>query len=207
MMNEAVMDKINNVTNPDFFHFELPKIRRRLKGRRIFVRIGHWNQDAPGCMYGGLKEVDINLLNGYELIRMLQSEGAKVIGTKKKMSVSEMAYYANSKEVDIVLDLHCNASAKLTPNGVLCFYCEGSTKGKFLSELIQQNVILATGTNKGYNQGVKHTMVAKTHAVASIIEYGFLSNEKDRKNLLNPTWRTLANRGIVEAVIQYFERR
>ena len=205
MMNEAKKDKINEMTNPAFYDTEIHPQHRELAGRRIFVRTGHINQSAPGCVYGGIQEVDINLLNAKDLIPLLQKAGAKVVGTKEKMSVTEMAYFANSKNVDMILDLHCNASEKLTPNGVLCFYCINSTKGKFLGDLIQQGIINRTGTNKGYNQGVKHTMVYKTHAVANIIEYGFLSNDTDRSNLLNPNWRHLANLGILDAVIKYFK--
>ena len=181
------------------------KDNQPLSGKTIFVRGGHGGKD-PGCVYGGVMEKTINYLNRDELIPMLKAAGAIVYsdgGPDDDDNLLEIAKYANSLNVDMVLDLHGNAFHKLEANGTLCFYYRNSENGKRLADLIQKSIVEATGIKKNYNQGVNDIMVSRTKAVAVIIEYGFVSNANDRKLLLNPEWRTKANIAIVEAVIEY----
>lgn len=203
-MSEAKIDKIEKMIKPEVEQGVNPT-KLPLSGFTIFVRVGHWNQNSPGAIspHDGTKEVDINMLNAKELIPMLQKAGAKIRGTKEKMSTREMALYSRTMELDMVLDLHCNSWSDDRPKGTLCFY--HSTKGEKLAGLVQNAIAAHTGISKNFNQKCNHYMVGLTKPVAVIIEYAFISNESDKNHLLDPDWRTKANEGIVEAVIEYKE--
>lgn len=84
-----------------------------LQGRRIVLDAGHGGKEPGAVGPGGLKEKDVNLAVTLELAKLLRQAGAEVLLTREKdqdLSLPDRVMFANSKDPDLFLSLHHNAT-------------------------------------------------------------------------------------------------
>jgi N-acetylmuramoyl-L-alanine amidase len=93
-----------------------------LKVRTIVVDPGHGGKDPGAVGRGGLREKDVVLKLGLMLReKLLREAGAKIILTRSTdvfIPLEERTAIANSKDADLFVSLHINASPKRTATGI-----------------------------------------------------------------------------------------
>ncbi|AZR72542.1 hypothetical protein BBF96_03570 [Anoxybacter fermentans] len=158
--------------------------------RIICIDPGH-GEPWPGAVFGDIKESEFCLDVGNFLSRELQRRGHIVVQTRYTSSaivpgrltedLTRRAEIANQIEADIFLSLHFNSHPNHEANGVETWYFKHSTKGRYLAELIQNQLIKKF---KMRNRGIKGSrgliVLKKTLMPAVLIELGFITNPRDR---------------------------
>lgn len=153
---------------------------------RISVNAGH-TKGGPGygATYKGFRESDITREVVEALLPKLRQRGHTVHNSTVDRAASQAAYLrkvcdlANGWGADLVLSVHCNASASREGHGVECFTWRGKN-------VPQASKICAHMAKLGYrNRGIKDGsglyVIKHTKATAILVELFFLDNYTDRK--------------------------
>ena len=171
---------------------------------KISINCGHTMTGAGyGAVSGKFKESNITRAVGKELIRLLKAKGHTVYDSTVDKASTQNAYLketvrlANSKDIDLFISLHCNASGSHSANGVEVY----TYKGKKLDKAVHvcYELSLKGFKNRGIKNGSNLYVVKNTKAPAMLIELFFLDNVTDQ-NLYNKIgYKTMA-RAIVNAI-------
>lgn len=171
---------------------------------KVAINCGHTKSGAGyGAVSGKYKESDIVRAVGKELIRVLRSKGHTVHDCTVDSASSQNAYLkesvrlSNSKDVDLFISLHCNASASHSANGVEVY----TYKGKKLDQAVHvcYELSLKGFRNRGIKDGSNLYVVKNTKATAMLVELFFLDNVTDQKLYSNVGYKTIA-RAIANAI-------
>ena len=89
-----------------------------------------------------------------------------------------MCDLANGSGAELVISLHCNASAAHTGHGVECW----TYRGKRVQAAVKtcENLEALGFRNRGVKDGSSFYVVKHTRATCVLVELFFLDNEKDR---------------------------
>ena len=171
---------------------------------KISINCGHTMTGAGyGAVSGKFKESNITRAVGKELIRLLKAKGHTVYDSTVDKASTQNAYLketvrlVNSKDIDLFISLHCNASGSHSANGVEVY----TYKGKKLDQAVHvcYELSLKGFRNRGIKDGSNLYVVKNTKAPAMLIELFFLDNVTDQ-NLYNKIgYKTMA-RAIVNAI-------
>lgn len=153
---------------------------------RISVNAGHTVKGPGyGAVSGSFKESQITRAVGNEVIRLLKAKGHTVHNSTVNYADSQNAYLkrvvemANSKDIDLFISLHCNASASHSANGVEVHTYKGR---KLASAVNVCDALKAAGfRNRGIKDGSGLYVVKNTHAPAMLVELFFLDNKIDQE--------------------------
>lgn len=171
---------------------------------KLSINCGHTTTGAGyGAVSGKYKESDIVRAVGKELIRVLRAKGHTVHDSTVDSASSQNAYLketvrlANSKDIDLFISLHCNASAAHTANGVEVH----TYKGRKLDKAVHvcYELSLKGFRNRGIKDGSSLYVVKSTKAPAMLIELFFLDNKTDQTLYSNIGYKTIA-RAIANAL-------
>lgn len=173
----------------------------------VYIDPGHGGSD-PGAVGNGLKEKDLTLNIALKVKRLLESSGIRVImsrETDKYISLQERSSGANISGANAFVSIHINSvTGAPTAKGIETLYYK--SKDKPLADLIQPNVISATGA---VNRKVKYQNIhvaRETIMPASLVECGFISNVEEANKMKDNTYQELLANGIVNGTIQYLEK-
>ncbi len=189
-----------------------------LFGKFIILDPGHGGLD-PGSVYKNEYEKDYNLNFSLSLKKNLEKYGATVIMTREgdyDLSSPNTAYrkrsdfdnrikLIESSKADLYLSLHMNSLNNSTYFGSQSFYSNVNKNNKLLAEILQNNFNKFFNYDKDYKliDNSKY-MYKNINTVGVLIEYGFITNYKDRKNLKNETYRLELSEVISQSIIEYF---
>lgn len=133
------------------------------------------------------KESRINLRASI-MLRDLLSNKHDVVMTREDnnyVTLSDRADMANQVNADIFISLHANAALRKSAHGIETLYYPTSENGKKLAQLVQNELISASGA---YDRGVKPRenlyVLRKTKMPAILVEIGFITNPRE-EHLLN----------------------
>lgn len=181
-----------------------------LKDKKIVLDAGHGGRD-PGAISTilGLKEKDLNLDIVKKLQQLLTKAGAKVYLTRGEdifVSLDERVSFAEEKNTDIFVSIHCNAlpSDPLRRGTRTYYYNENS---KYLAEIIQSNLVEEIQTT---NEGIKtagFVVIKKTTSPSVLVEVAYLTNEEDEKLLSDEEFRKRVAGGIYKGIKSYFKKQ
>ncbi len=152
---------------------------------RISINAGHTKAGAgSGAEYKGFNEGDITRAVAKALTAKLRKRGHTVHNSTVDSATSQNAYLkkvcnlANQSGAELVISLHCNASAAHTGHGVECW----TWKGRKVPVAVQICKSLASlgFKNRGIKDGSGFYVVKHTKATAVLVELFFLDNETDR---------------------------
>lgn len=195
-----------------------------LKDKVIVIDPGHGGIDG-GTNFEGILEKNINLEIGMQLKEKLVKRGAKVIMTREtdesldsnvnsrnrhREDLSNRVKIINDSEPDIFISIHVNYIKNPNKLGPIVFYYEGSDKGRELAEKIQDNLnklsaYLDMDINIKYRPTTgDYYILRNTQAPGVIIETGFISNELDRKLLLDKDHQAEIAERISKSIIEFF---
>ncbi|MBD2630017.1 N-acetylmuramoyl-L-alanine amidase [Aphanizomenon flos-aquae NRERC-008] len=149
---------------------------------KVCIDPGHGGTD-PGAIGKDpfvLNEKDVNLSISLLLKKELEAKGHTVLLTRDtdiSVSLGTRASFANQKNVDIFISIHCNSSTSNSAEGIETWIFTDSNAGKKLAEPVQQSLISTFSTHK--NRGIKEAnfqVLRETEMPAILVECEFISN-------------------------------
>jgi len=189
----------------------------------IIIDPGHGGID--GGMVGrntGVYESHINLEISLKLRRLLEESGSLVLMTrdkdeglysdegtirqKKNEDLRNRKKLFDESNADIVLSIHANSFPESKYFGAQTFYPKGCEKSKLLAELIQEELkrVLNNGNTRMAQEKDDVYILQNTKVPTVIVECGFLSNEKEERDLQNPLYQEKIAWSIYVGVLRYF---
>lgn len=180
----------------------------------IVIDAGHGGYDSGAIGPSGIEEKNITLQIALKLGNLLQSQGYKVIYTRTsdnvpwpsnvKLDLRTRTKIANDSNADYFISIHNNDSKLTSSNGTQTFFSYNSTKGKYLANSVQNELIKSVGLQ---NRGIalaNYYVLGHTSAVSILTELAFISNPKEENVLNNTVYQNkFANAldvGIVNAI-------
>lgn len=185
---------------------------KSLNGKIIYIDPGHGGVD-PGATYKDVYEDTINLEFSKVLKEELEKVGAKVYMTRygdydlasttyhrKRSDLGNRAVMINKSDCDLYLSIHLNSSVHSSWNGAQVFYDDINEKNNLLAEAIQGEL-----NNKSSVLNNDYYMYSRVKKPGVLIELGFISNSKDRNNLLNDGYRNKLSSKIIDGLLKFLE--
>ncbi|KAB3529330.1 N-acetylmuramoyl-L-alanine amidase [Alkaliphilus serpentinus] len=198
-----------------------------LFGKIIAIDAGHGGIDG-GTHYGDIiLEKDINLAISIKLKEELINRGAIAImtreiddslddhirnGSRHREDLNARVKIINESNADIFISIHVNYIRNQNKLGPLVFYHGSSDNSKALAEYLQTNLNnLSSYKELGIKNSEKavpgnYYILRNTKAPGVIVETGYISNDYDRKLLLEDDHQKEIARLIGESIVQYFSK-
>lgn len=184
-----------------------------LKGKVIVVDPGHGGSDTGAIGPNHVAEKNVTLAIARDLDKLLTDGGAKVIMTRT--SDKDVAYegtsdidelqarvaIANQASADLFVSIHADASDEPVSGTATYFYPGNSDS---LASLVQDSMVSQLKlSDRGY-QPNDFYVLKNTTMPAILTEVAFISNPKEEKLLINPTFDKKAALGIYNGIKKYF---
>ncbi len=167
----------------------------------------------------GNRESEINLAVALKLKAELEARGYKVVMTRTSndvnISQSERAEIANSAHADAFIHIGADSNADSSVNGMsaICMSDASEYNGylynssRKLSESVLEGVTNSTGANKRYVWETNDKAAINWSDVpVTIVEIGFLTNEKEDKLLATDDYKSKIAAGISDGLDLYFSK-
>lgn len=188
--------------------FEFPRIKASESKGVIMLDAGHGGRDQ-GASYKDVLEKDLNLEIAEKAKPLLEDAGYQVLLTRSKdklINKYERADYANSRNPDVLVSIHCNFLKSGRADGIETYYDPARQEGSQpLADKIQAHIIEETGaTDRGSRAG-DFVLITDTTMPAALVEVGFLSDKAERALLQDEAYQKKLADGIVSGIIEYME--
>lgn len=182
---------------------------KRLAGKKFYLDAGHGGTD-PGATNNnfGLMEkiaaLDVCLFLG----ELLEAQGAEVKYSRTGDTYpgpTQRATEANNWGADCFISIHLNSADNKSASGIETLVYSTTTPAYKLAEIVQQNMVQATGwLSRGVKTRPDLAVLKKTAMPAILCEIGFISNDEQALRLFDEkVQRKIAN-AICEGVAEYF---
>ena len=170
---------------------------------------GHGGMDG-GCFRDGVLEKHVNM----EIARAVESK-LKELGYQVRMTrhydtdrtLEERVEYANKIGADLYVSIHQNDSDVAGVNGMEIWYNgqQAGAESERLASLLQKYVLESTGAKEREIVEENTLYVTRECTMAScLIETGFLSDRKERRNLVDSQYQEQIAQGIANGIELYF---
>ena len=188
-----------------------------LFGKVIYIDPGHGGL-APGAMYNGIKEKDINLEISKKLENKLTSMGAIVYLTRyddydlsanntinrKRSDLSRRGNAINKSDCDIFLSIHLNAEDSSTWRGAQVFYDDTNEKNEEIAKIFQEQFKKDLKSTRDYKKVDELYLQRRIERPGVLLEVGFLSNSNDRYLLKQDSYQNRIVTSITSGLLKYF---
>lgn len=193
--------------------------KKNPKYKTVVIDAGHGGSDPGAVGKEGneilILEKDPNLEIALKVYSLLKKEEVNVYLTRSKdvfLELSEIASFANSKEADLFVSIHNNASENTSVSGTMTMYAYDTPKenhtlsGKEFATIMQKHLVKAT---KAYDFGpTKNSslyVIRKTSMPAVITESLFVTNKDDRTKLLDKAYIDAIAKSIYKGIMEALE--
>ena len=218
-----------HIEQTDFSNFLDPILRvKTIPSRQvktIMLDPGHGGKDQ-GTEQAGIKEKELNLLLAKRIRSILQKRGYTVLMTRDndvQLSLAARSKLCETKKPDLFISLHCNAHSAADVNGIEVWIANPAgvpsygttTLGKNLpgTKFHSSNALLAYLTLKSLVKATKATdrgvrrkqlyVISHSPAPSMLVEFGFLSNEAERKKMLDSAYQDKLCAALCDAIDQF----
>ena len=194
-----------------------------VSGKVVVVDAGHGVPDEGAEVGDGTTEAQTNLKIALKLQNLLEQSGCTVILTRsdengiydldsnslkqKKISdIRNRVKIGNESSADIFVSIHLNKIPQPQYDGWQTFYNKKSKQGQKLAKYIQENLNEAIQKeNKRVASKIENVyIINKVEIPTTIVECGFLSNQKEKEQLLTDSYQNRLAWGIYNGIIDYF---
>ncbi|HEY9059662.1 MAG TPA: N-acetylmuramoyl-L-alanine amidase [Pseudobacteroides sp.] len=176
----------------------------------LMIDPGHGGEDL-GTYFGNVLEKTVNLDISLRLGKMLESDGLKVVYTRKddsSVGLRERSDMANEKDVTLFLSIHNNNMPDNSNyKGTETLYCPGGStgngkiNGERLAQIVQGELIKRLGTiDNGIIARPNLSVLRRTEMPAVIAEIAYISNYSDRNSLSTAYFRQETAEALYKAV-------
>jgi N-acetylmuramoyl-L-alanine amidase len=144
-------------------------------------------------------------VQGYSVI--LASAGEKA----GPAPLPERIYRANSSKGGLLVSIGLNFSSDRDANGCSCYYFKGlksySIGGYRLAGSIQDRLVKNAGLLDCRTHGANYAILKDTEMISVVVEPAFISNEKQRRDILQVPYQERISKNICEALLAFLEDR
>jgi N-acetylmuramoyl-L-alanine amidase len=193
-----------------------------LSGKIIVVDAGHGGPDGGAESAGGLVEKDITLPISMYLRDFLQEAGALVVMTReedvdladhntkglskrKTEDLLRRARIVKEKEADLLVSIHLNAIPSPRWSGAQTFYSPTLEKSGQVAHLIQGEIKrVLTNTDRTAKKTNDIYILRSAELPAVLVEVGFLSNEKEAKQMGTAQYQKQMANAIYQGILRYY---
>ena len=184
------------------------------KEKIVVIDAGHGGSDGgAGRDFEGeyKKEKDINLAVAKKTVEILKSNGVRVEMTRTGdtyPSLTERSDFANALDAAVFVSIHSNSASVETANGIEVYYStqnNGNDYGvtsKELADKVLSSLIAHTDANNRKVKTENHVVTRTSQMPAVLVEVGFITNDDEMKNLLDPDYQYKLASGIAEGIIK-----
>lgn len=173
----------------------------------IIIDAGHGGIE-PGAVHKDVFEKDLNLDISLKLNKLLTENGYNTYMIREDdsyVSLYERAYIANKLNASLFLSIHNNAFYSAQKGSETLYYPPNENNINFNSEtfakIIQDNLIKTLQTkDRGIVKRPNLVVLSATTMIAALTEIGFITNDSDRKNLLDNNFRHKVASSLFESV-------
>lgn len=185
----------------------------------VVIDAGHGGNDPGKIGTNGALEKDINLSIALKVKKYLEQQDITVIMTreddmglynesssnKKMEDLNNRISIIDSANAELAVSIHQNSYTSESVEGIQVFYYDGSTSGKYVAELMQEQLILGMKPNKeraakadGSYYLLKHSSIPMI-----IVECGFLSNPTEADLLTQEAYQEKMAWNISLGILKY----
>ena len=168
--------------------------------------------------FTGQTEYELNLAVAKKLKAVLEKRGYKVLMIRESNDVNisnvERAQIANKKKADVFIRIHANGSDNSGANGAMTIcqtsqnpYCKATyKKSRKLSDCVLNGIVKNTGCRReGVWETDTMTGINWCQVPVTIVEMGYLSNQKEDRLLATDSYRKKMAVGIADGIDEYFK--
>ncbi len=182
----------------------VPALRKGGK-KAIVIDAGHGGSDC-GALRGNVREKDITLDIAKRVEKDLIKKGYAVTMTRTEdetVSLQDRVDISEAVMPDIFVSIHVNSSNSENPSGLETHYYKDNSLGlaKFVHAAMLNNI---NSNDRGLFKS-KFYVINHTTAPAILVEIGFLSNPKERSQLVTDSRKEATAKAIVEGIDEYFK--
>ena len=190
-----------------------------VKGHSIVIDPGHGGSDSGTVGPSGLTEKAVTLAVSQQLRDILEASGGHVKMTRDTdkdvygwdaTASQELQARVNVGErmpgAEIFISVHINAFSNPNAHGMETYYYGGSSGGKRLASLINQELQEAGGL---FNRGVKTAnfyVIKHSSMPATLLELAFITNPREERLLADADYQQKLAQAIARGVARYFGR-
>ena len=181
-------------------------LKRGATKNKIVLDAGHGGTDY-GAIREGINEKDITLDITQRVDAILRSKGYKTALVRSNdtfVSLEDRVAFSENEEPEIFVSIHVNSAVSTDPNGIETHWYHDYSKN--LAEIIHKNMTkqLPSSNDRGLFKS-KFYVINHTTVPAVLCEIGFLSNEKERNELLTDNRRQKTAKAIAEGIMEYLK--
>ena len=196
-----------------------------MKNKVIVIDPGHGGMDPGASGKTGVTEDKINLKISLKLSRLVEQSGGVAILTrvddkglytdgnakvrsKKNEDLRKRNDIINNSGADVFISIHLNSFPQAKYYGAQTFYQKGSSEGKRLAELIQEEL-------KGNIENENHRMAKSINTIfllkdkpmpSALVECGFLSNPEEERLLQDDKYQDKIAWAIFVGIARFLEQ-
>ncbi|MDA8345534.1 MAG: N-acetylmuramoyl-L-alanine amidase [Thermaerobacter sp.] len=195
--------------------------RKPLAGHVIVVDPGHGGRDS-GARAGGLFESDIVLAIGKVVAAALREEGAKVVMTREdqnnlkatahggnlqRQNLAARVALADRVKADLFLSVHTNKYPEYpAAHGAQVFLGESPTPDQQrLAESLMRELGPLTNSQRMIDGRRPLYLMRHLKVTAVLIEFGFISNDRERQLLTQPSYQRQLAQAVARGVVAYYK--
>lgn len=174
--------------------------------RKVVLDAGHGGKDV-GAMSGEIYEKDINFIITNLVSKYLKASGVNVVKTRntdKFISLKRRVQITNAQNPDIFVSIHVNSSEKPSILGVETHWF--TRPSKKLAKIIHQNLSSNVAT---HDRGLFYSRFYVIHhslMPSVLVEVGFISNEKEKHQMLTTQRQKDTARSISNGILLYLAK-
>jgi len=185
----------------------------------VVIDAGHGGEDPGKVGINGALEKDINLQIALLVKQYLEQNDIRVVMTREDENSLNDANASNKKVQDmkrrialieeaaplLTVSIHQNSYPEEYVHGAQVFYYEGSTQGKQLAEVIQNQFVKRVDpeNKRQIKANDSYYLLKKTQTPIVIVESGFLSNQAEAEKLCTREYQERTAWAIHMGILQY----
>lgn len=186
----------------------------------IVIDAGHGGRDGGKIGVNGALEKDVNLAITFLVKAELEKQGFQVILTrdsddglysedtsnKKMEDLNNRAQIIEETNPLFIVSIHQNSFQQENVCGAQVFYYAGSEKSEALARAIQEQIVedLQPENHREIKANDNYYLLRKVSQPMVIVECGFLSNNNEAANLINPEYQQKMAESIAAGIVDFY---
>lgn len=177
-------------------------------GVRVCIDPGHglanstWGVFDPGAVASGVREADVVLAVALLLRDECARRGWPSMMTRESNEQASQLRYRVSKarafDADCIVSVHCNAAASPQAHGTETLYLAS----QWVAAAVQRRLVAALGTRDRGAKQRSDLAILRYERPAILCELGFLTNEAERRLLLDEQVQRAAAVAIADGLAE-----